>query len=97
MNPEDMSGGAGPPGGEEQIPESWVGRRVTALVVRPHYGQYGPTGLTAWTYVGVLEDANRHGILASVSDPEDEEEPAVRRFYPWGAVLSLELEGEQQG
>jgi hypothetical protein len=33
MQPEDLSGSV--PAGEERIPDSWVGRRVEAVVVRP--------------------------------------------------------------
>ena len=79
----------------EQAPEAWIGREVTAAIVLPRYGEYGtPTNLTAWVKSGILEDVNQYGILASLSDPDDEEEAAVRRFYPWGAVLSLELEDQ---
>jgi hypothetical protein len=89
MQPEDLSGGA--PAGEERIPDSWVGRRVEAVVVRPvnpDQPAYS-TSLTALTYEGLLEQINDRGIVASLSS--EAEMLAASTFYPWGAVLSLRL------
>jgi hypothetical protein len=89
MQPEDLSGGA--PAGEKRIPDSWVGRRVEAVVVRPvnpDQPAYS-TSLTALTYEGLLEQINDRGIVASLSS--EAEMLAASTFYPWGAVLSLRL------
>ena len=93
MQPEDMSGGV--PAGQERIPDSWVGRRVEAVVVRPvNPDQPGySTSLTALTYEGLLEDVNDRGIMASLSS--EIEVLAARTFYPWSAVLSLRLADDQ--
>jgi hypothetical protein len=93
MQPEDMSGGAPP--GEEGIPDSWVGRRVEAIVVRPvnpDQPAYS-TSLTALTYEGLLEEVNDRGVVASLSS--EAEMLAASTFYPWGAVLSLRLTEER--
>ncbi len=89
MQPEDVSGGVPP--GEERIPDSWVGRRVEAVVVRPvnpDQPAYS-TSLTALTYEGLLEEVNDRGIVASLSS--EAEMLAASTFYPWSAVLSLRL------
>ena len=87
MQPEDLSGGV--PAREQGIPDSWVGRRVEAVVVRPvnpDQPAYS-TSLTALTYEGLLEEVNDRGIVASLSS--EAEMLAASTFYPWGAVLSL--------
>ena len=91
MQPEDLSGGVP----AERIPDSWVGRRVEAVVIRPvnpDQPAYS-TSLTALTYEGVLEEVNDRGIVASLSS--EAEILAASTFYPWGAVLSLRLTEEQ--
>jgi hypothetical protein len=93
MQPEDVSGGV-PPGGE-RIPDSWVGRQVEAVVVRPvnpDQPAYS-TSLTALTYEGLLEEVNDRGIVASLSS--EAELLAASTFYPWSAVLSLRLTEER--
>ena len=47
-------------GGEERTPDSWVGQRVEAVVVRPVNPDQPAytTSLTALTYEGVLEEVN---------------------------------------
>ncbi len=93
MRPEDLSGGV--PAGAERIPDSWVGRRVEAVVVRPvnpDQPAYS-TSLTALTYEGILEEVNDRGIVASLSS--EAEMLAASTFYPWGAILSLRLTEEQ--
>ncbi len=93
MRPEDISGGVQP--GEERTPDSWVGRRVEAVVVRPvnpDQPAYS-TSLTALSYEGLLEEVNDRGIVASLSS--EAEMLAASTFYPWGAVLSLRLTEEQ--
>ena len=93
MRPEDLSGGV--PAGAERTPDSWVGRRVEAVVVRPvnpDQPAYS-TSLTALTYEGILEEVNDLGIVASLSS--EAEMLAASTFYPWGAVLSLRLIEEQ--
>jgi hypothetical protein len=99
MQPEDMSDGI--PAKETinseagRIPDSWVGRQVEAVVVRPiNPDQPGySTSLTALTYEGLLEEVNDRGVVASLSS--EVEVLAVRTFYPWGAVLSLRLTEER--
>jgi hypothetical protein len=89
MQPEDLCGGV--PAREQGIPDSWVGRRVEAVVVRPvnpDQPAYS-TSLTALTYEGLLEEVNDRGIVASLSS--EAEMLAASTFYPWGAVLSLRL------
>jgi hypothetical protein len=100
MQPEDMSGGA--PArqatnvAEQPIPDSWVGQRVEAVVVRPvNPDQPGySTSLTALTYEGSLEEANDRGIVASFSS--EVEVLAAHTFYPWAAVLSIRLIEDQR-
>ena len=47
-------------GGEERTPDSWVGQRVEAVVVRPVNPDQPAytTSLTALTYEGLLEEVN---------------------------------------
>ena len=93
MQPGDISGGVPP--GEGRTPDSWVGRRVEAVVVRPvnpDQPAYS-TSLTALSYEGLLEEVNDRGIVASLSS--EAEMLAASTFYPWGAVLSLRLTEEQ--
>ena len=64
MQPEDMRGDVPASDvantGEIRIPDTWVGRRVEAVVVRPvNPDQPGySTSLTAFAYEGVLEEVN---------------------------------------
>ncbi len=76
---------------EERTPQSWVGRRVEALIVHAWgmSGQYGvPTNrsLTAGVKEGVLEEVNDLGIVATF---KQEVGPTFSEFYPWSAVLRL--------
>jgi hypothetical protein len=48
-------------------------------------------GLGAWPLTGELEATNDLGIVASFSDPDDEEDVPVRAFYPWSSVLRMHL------
>ncbi len=100
MQPEDMSGAAparrATSAGQERIPDSWVGRRVEAVVVRPinpDQPAYSAS-LTALTYEGLLEEVNDRGIVASLSS--EVEVLAAATFYSWAAVLSLRLAEEQR-
>jgi hypothetical protein len=93
MQPEHLSGGLPP--GDQRIPDSWVGRRVEAVVVRPvnpDQPAYS-TSLTALTYEGLLQEVNDRGIVASLTS--EAEMLAASTFYPWGALLSLRLTEEQ--
>jgi hypothetical protein len=93
MQPEHLSGGLPP--GDQRIPDSWVGRRVEAVVVRPvnpDQPAYS-TSLTALTYEGLLQEVNDRGIVASLAS--EAEMLAASTFYPWGALLSLRLTEEQ--
>ena len=99
MQPEDMSGGLPARGTTDaeagRIPDSWIGRRVEAVVVRPiNPDQPGfSTSLTALTYKGLLEEVNDRGVVASLSS--EAEVLAARTFYPWGAILSMRLTEDQ--
>ena len=75
---------------ETQIPDSWVGKQVEAEIVRPLY-RAGAMGLGAWPLIGKLEVMHDLGIVASFSDPDDEEDVPVRAFYPWSSVLRMRL------
>jgi hypothetical protein len=93
MQPEDVSGGVSP--GEGRIPDSWVGRRVEAVAVRPvnpDQPAYS-TSLMALIYEGLLEEVDDRGIVASLSS--EAEMLAASTFYPWSAVLSLRLTEER--
>ena len=69
------------------IPQEWVGKRVEVDLVRPG------TTLMGATYQGTLNAVTDLGIVATLST-DDQPEPAKReRFYPWSAVLSVDLSG----
>jgi hypothetical protein len=95
MQPEDMSGGLPARDATNaeagRKPDSWVGRRVEVVVVRPvNPDQPGfSSSLTALTYEGLLEEANDRGVVASLSS--EIEVLSASTFYPWGAVLSMRL------
>ena len=77
------------------IPQEWVGKRVEVDLVRP-----GVT-LAGATYRGTLNAITDLGIAASLSPdalpevlpgtPPGAEEELRERFYPWSAVLSIDL------
>jgi hypothetical protein len=89
MQPEEMSGGV--PAAEERIPDSWVGRRVEAVIVKPvNPDQPGSSiSLTALLYKGLLEEINDRVIVESFSS--EIEVLAANTFYPWAAVHSTRL------
>ena len=69
------------------IPQQWVGKQVEVDLVRP-----GAT-LAGVTHRGTLNAVTDLGIAASLSPdarPGAEQE-ARERFYPWGAVLCIDL------
>jgi hypothetical protein len=71
---------------DERIADAWVGQRVEAEVVRAWSNNTATSmSLTASEQVGVLEQVDGLGILASFED-------GPRTFYPWAAVLSLRPE-----
>lgn len=97
MQPEEMSGGV--PGRETSAeagnaPDSWVGRRVEAVIVTPVNPDQPrfSSSLTAFTYTRVLEAVSDQGILASFSSEPEGVAPST--FYPWGAILSIRLAEE---
>jgi hypothetical protein len=72
------------------IPQEWVGKRVEVDLVRPG------AALTGATHRGTLNAVTDLGIAASLSpDPArpgaEGEQEARERFYPWGAVLCIDL------
>ena len=69
------------------IPQEWVGKRVEIDLVRP-----GPTLMGA-TYQGMLNAVTDLGIVATLSIDARLETEQRERFYPWSAVLSLDLSG----
>jgi len=73
--------------GEPMVPQEWVGKLVEIELVRP-----GPALMGA-TYQGTLNAVTDLGIVATLSiDPRPETEER-ERFYPWSAVLSVDLSG----
>jgi hypothetical protein len=70
------------------VPQEWVGKRVEVDLVRP-----GPT-LTGATYQGTLNAVTDLGIVASVSPATRLGDEVRERFYPWSAVLSIDLSQE---
>src|SRR5215212_3529930 len=71
--------------GEPMVPQEWVGKRVEVDLVRP-----GPT-LRGGTYQGTLNAVTDLGIVASLSTDARSETEERERFYPWSAVLSVDL------
>ena len=67
------------------IPQEWLGKRVEVDLVRP-----GAT-LTGATYQGTLNAVTDLGIVASLSTDARPETEERERFYPWSAVLSVDL------
>jgi hypothetical protein len=69
------------------VPQEWVGKRVEVDLVRP-----GPT-LTGATYRGTLNAVTDLGIVARLSNDDQPGTEERERFYPWSAVLSVDLSG----
>ena len=73
--------------GDPMVPQEWVGKRVEIDLVRP-----GPTLMGA-TYQGMLNAVTDLGIVATLSSDTQPETEQRERFYPWSAVLSVDLSG----
>ena len=77
----------------DQPPEAWIGREVEAHILNAagHDEDGFPTTLTAVYRIGILEDVNSLGIMASLwyDEDDEEEEPPDSTFYPWSSVLWL--------
>jgi hypothetical protein len=73
--------------GELMVPQEWVGKRVEVDLVRP-----GPTLMGA-TYQGTLNAVTDLGIVATLSTDDHPGIEERERFYPWSAVLSIDLSG----
>ena len=73
--------------GEPMVPQEWVGKRVEVDLVRP-----GPTLMGA-TYQGMLNAVTDLGIVATLSTDDHPGIEERERFYPWSAVLSIDLSG----
>jgi hypothetical protein len=73
--------------GERVVPQEWVGKRVEVDLVRP-----GPTLMGA-TYQGTLNAVTDLGIVATLSTDAQLVTEERERFYPWSAVLSVDLSG----
>jgi hypothetical protein len=73
--------------GEPMVPQEWVGKRVEVDLVRP-----GPTLMGA-TYQGTLNAVTDLGIVATLSTDDHPGIEERERFYPWSAVLSIDLSG----
>ena len=69
------------------VPQEWVGKRVEVDLVRP-----GAT-LTGSTYEGTLNAVTDLGIVASLSTDVQSGSEERERFYPWSAVVSIDLSG----
>ena len=72
------------------IPQEWVGKRVEVDLVRPE------AALTGATYRGTLNAVTDLGIAASLSPDAarpgaEGEQEARERFYPWSAVMCIDL------
>lgn len=77
---------------DNQIPDAWVGQPVRVLLLRPggYRSNFQPLPMRGSEYEAVLEAVNDRGMVATVDFGVDEQpEPGV--FYPWGAVLSMQL------
>jgi hypothetical protein len=57
---------------EAQVPYSWVGRQVEAMIVQVLYhGRFETQEpLTAWTLTGTLDQVNDLDIVATLRDSE---------------------------
>ena len=57
---------------EAQVPYSWVGRQVEAMIVQVLYhGRIEtPEPLTAWTLTGTLDQVNDLDTVATLRDSE---------------------------
>jgi hypothetical protein len=73
--------------GEPMVPQEWVGKRVEIDLVRP-----GPTLMGA-SYQGTLNAVTDLGIVATLSIDAPPETEERERFYPWSAVLCVDLSG----
>ena len=71
--------------GEPMVPQEWVGKRVEVDLVRP-----GPTLMGA-KYQGTLNAVTDLGVVATLSIDAQPGTDDRERFYPWSAVLSLDL------
>jgi hypothetical protein len=71
--------------GEPMVPQEWVGKRVEIDLVRP-----GPTLMGA-TYQGMLNAVTDLGIVATLSTDVRPGTEERELFYPWSAVLSIDL------
>jgi hypothetical protein len=79
---------------EDRAPYSWVGLRVEVSILQESYGD-GQWTLTARDRTGTLEAVTFLGIVASLSDSEDDDEPSASTFYPWSSVIWMRpSEGE---
>ena len=87
MNPEDMSGGTGEPGGD-QIPEAWIGQEVIILVDHRNKEVFN----------GPLVEVNDRGVtiryleeLPAAEEEGEEKGERVRMisFFPWRMVWCI--------
>ena len=67
------------------VPQEWVCKQVEIDLVRP-----GPTLMGA-TYQGTLNAVTDLGIVATLSIDARPETEERERFYPWSAVLCVDL------
>lgn len=75
---------------DSEIPHSWIGQRVYVGLLVPTKGTSPPSGCFK---IGTLHHVTRHGIVGVLANPEIDEDP-VRAFYPWTAILSINLESD---
>ena len=91
MNPEDMSGGTGLPGGGEEVAEAWIGRKIRITLQGPASSR----GASNETVPGVLQGVNAWGVHSAEGDTS-----LKPTFYPWSAVRRITLceqdEAEQE-
>jgi hypothetical protein len=69
-----------------ETPHDWIGKRVEVELIRP-----GGAGLRSEHRWGTLEAVNNLGITGAFSSQTGTPAKTRRRFYPWSAVLSMDL------
>ena len=65
-----------------RVPEAWIGRTVELIFISGSSTEYAD---------GDLEEVNERGIVLSVETQVGH--PAQPLFYPWSAVLSVDVSG----
>ena len=76
-------------------PQDWIGQQIRVELVRPggESAGGGVLPLIGTPYFGELIALTEHGIVAALVELGQNitRSPRRERFYPWSAVLSIEL------